>query len=192
MKGDVGGMSGGEDLLLQTRDFLYQEVEKQDPRSPIPVQPSRKPRRIYKPPSKRVGFTKIRMEDCFRCDACSCIYIEAEDYYKHMRNFHQKYNTVIPRMRNRSPMSHKCCGTCIGTHCQSAREESKPNNPLPPTSNTNIRDKIKLRWSKVSERLSQEVTVKSEPMDDDVSYFLAQVEVKIKSEPKDPWLDSTD
>lgn len=24
-----------------------------------------------------------------RCDECSCIYIDRNDYYKHMRNFHK-------------------------------------------------------------------------------------------------------
>lgn len=47
--------------------------------------------------ANRVGLTKLRMEDLHRCDACSCIYIDPEDYYKHMRNFHEKFNTVIPR-----------------------------------------------------------------------------------------------
>ncbi|XP_075220761.1 uncharacterized protein LOC142324049 [Lycorma delicatula] len=42
---------------------------------------------------KAIGLTKIRMEDCLRCDACSCIYIDQSDYYKHMRNFH-KVNTM--------------------------------------------------------------------------------------------------
>lgn len=41
---------------------------------------------------KPVGLTKVKMEDCMRCDACSCIYIDQNDYYKHMRNFH-KVNT---------------------------------------------------------------------------------------------------
>lgn len=39
---------------------------------------------------KVVGLTKIRMEDCQRCDACSCIYIDERDYIKHMKNFHKQ------------------------------------------------------------------------------------------------------
>ncbi|XP_039292411.1 zinc finger protein 658B isoform X3 [Nilaparvata lugens] len=38
---------------------------------------------------KKIGLTKVRMEDCLRCDPCSCIYLDKNDYYKHMRNFHK-------------------------------------------------------------------------------------------------------
>ncbi|KAJ8883410.1 hypothetical protein PR048_015253 [Dryococelus australis] len=38
---------------------------------------------------KAVGLTKVRLEDCLRCDACSCIYLDQSDYDKHMRNFHR-------------------------------------------------------------------------------------------------------
>jgi len=39
---------------------------------------------------KFIGLTKIRLEDCMRCDACSCIYLDESDYNKHMKNFHRQ------------------------------------------------------------------------------------------------------
>lgn len=48
--------------------------------------------RIQSSPSykKFIGLTKIRLEDCMRCDACSCIYLDESDYKKHMKNFHRQ------------------------------------------------------------------------------------------------------
>uniref|UniRef100_A0A0A9W872 C2H2-type domain-containing protein n=3 Tax=Lygus hesperus TaxID=30085 RepID=A0A0A9W872_LYGHE len=170
-----------EEILLR-RKLFYKEVRKQqeadepkfgDDVKLSPPKQQHKPRRIYKPPSKRVGLTKIRMEDCLRCDACSCIYIDPQDYYKHMRNFHQKYNTVIPRTRRRSP--HRTSQQDLPV---SSPEEvtlttsragplwtlplrnEKPKEQKAPLDTTFvaesiIRQSIKSRWSKVvSERLS--------------------------------------
>lgn len=177
--------------LALRRKLLYQEVRKQqqneaeynDKISEV----DQKPRRIYKPKSKRIGLTKIRMEDCLRCDACSCIYIEAVDYYKHMRNFHQKYNTIIPRCRRRSPIR-----TTI-------EDDYKPEDTLNITLteqepknedsfiDKQIREKIKNRWSEVvSQRLlPQTKLIKKEPEPDDIdmSLLLSNVEVTIKIEP---------
>ena len=45
------------------------------------------------------------MEDCQRCDACSCIYLDERDYIKHMKNFHKqdviKQEPIKPRNKPR-------------------------------------------------------------------------------------------
>ncbi|KAK9504248.1 hypothetical protein O3M35_010623 [Rhynocoris fuscipes] len=82
------------------RELLYQEVKKQRTKFSLDqlstVVNRNKHRKTYRRISKKLGLTKIKMEDCLRCDACSCIYIDPADYYKHMKNFHEKYNTLIP------------------------------------------------------------------------------------------------
>lgn len=58
------------------------------------------------PAKKAVGLTKIRMEDCQRCDACSCIYLDERDYIKHMKNFHKqdvlKQEPIKPKIKPRA------------------------------------------------------------------------------------------
>ncbi|XP_014280753.1 uncharacterized protein [Halyomorpha halys] len=179
-----------ETEIILRRDLLYKEVKKQQEmeggRKEVTRKMSYKPRRIYKPLSKRVGLTKIRVEDCLRCDACSCIYIDERDYFKHMRNFHQKYNTIIPRSRRKSPLHHKSCNNSDSQqdHQESLSNKSTDSLILPVLNDTQIREKIKSRWNKVSQRLSCQVQIKQE-QPDDMSYLLSQVEVKIKTEPPD-------
>ncbi|CAH1403633.1 unnamed protein product [Nezara viridula] len=146
-----------EKEIILRRDLLYKEVRKQQEmeggRAEVTKKMSYKPRRIYKPMSKRVGLTKIRVEDCLRCDACSCIYIDERDYFKHMRNFHQKYNTIIPRSRIKSPLHHKSCNNSDSQQEQEQSLNNKTTDPLilPIINDAQIREKIKSRWNKVSQ-----------------------------------------
>ncbi|XP_054258325.1 uncharacterized protein LOC128983170 [Macrosteles quadrilineatus] len=162
-----------------------------------------------KPAKKQVGLTKIRMEDCLRCDACSCIYIDEKDYYKHMRNFHHKDVNKTPTKQQRSKRKcQSCCKQCRGSHCLPVKRPRATQ----PSSNLifrfSMKDNIKNRWSKM---LSQQLTesslagstpglcepelvniksdldrIKQEP-EPDLSYLLSQVEVKIKTEPPDDY-----
>lgn len=149
------------------------------------------------PPVKRVvGLTKIRLEDCLRCDECSCIYIDESDYNKHMKNFHR---TNSNRKSKQKKGCRSCCKQC---NCQG-------NHPPPMVRNENgnnnlFRFNIKDRWTKmVSCRLNNidpncsVPSIKREIKPDpdgvpsgissivDYSHLLSQVEVKIKTEPTD-------
>lgn len=86
-----------------------------EPPKPQVVLPPKPPVRVnpHNRPKKSVGLTKIRMEDCQRCDACSCIYLDERDYIKHMKNFHKqdvlKQEPIKPRHkpRVRAQPSHR-------------------------------------------------------------------------------------
>lgn len=75
---------------------------------PITTPPPKPPVRVnpHNRPKKAVGLTKIRMEDCQRCDACSCIYLDERDYIKHMKNFHKqdvlKQEPIKPKNKPRA------------------------------------------------------------------------------------------
>lgn len=85
------------------------EIIKEAPKPPFvkATPPARPPVRVnpHNRPKKAVGLTKIRMEDCQRCDACSCIYLDEKDYIKHMKNFHKqdvlKQEPIKPRLKPR-------------------------------------------------------------------------------------------
>ncbi|PSN38014.1 hypothetical protein C0J52_19288 [Blattella germanica] len=161
---------------------------------------------------KLIGLTKIRLEDCLRCDACSCIYLDARDYNKHMKNFHRQDS---PKKYKSKKGCRSCCKhcNCSGKHQNTSLQKERGNNNL---FHYNIKD----RWSKmVSTRLSPEEIkqglksrqdlsemisrsqnpeelkqdIKSDPDYDandtqglvDYSHLLSQVEVKIKTEPPD-------
>ncbi|XP_014244139.1 uncharacterized protein LOC106663651 isoform X2 [Cimex lectularius] len=187
--------SENESEIALRRDLLYEEVIKQqekDEERAKAASVAHKPRRVYRPKSTRVGLTKVKMEECLRCDACSCIYIDPQDYYKHMRNFHQKFNTVIPRSRRKVTQQITLLSTMNEMEIKPKQEKQvkKTVNADETTKDTrNIQEHIKNRWSKVIlERLKlpeQPVKIKEEPPDDDYSYLLGNVEVKIKTEPMD-------
>lgn len=138
---------------------------------------------------KLIGLTKIRLEDCMRCDACSCIYIDASDYNKHMKNFHRQNSSKKHRQKKGCRSCCKHCN-CKGNHQHHSLQKERGNNNL---FHYNIKD----RWSKmVSRRLSPEELkqeIKADPDYDhndttgiiDYSHLLSQVEVKIKTEPPD-------
>ncbi|XP_067010768.1 zinc finger protein 423 [Anabrus simplex] len=160
---------------------------------------SNKPSENCKPPAlkmsssiltakKTPGLTKIRLEDCLRCDACSCIYIDKNDYNKHMKNFHRQNS---PKKHNKQRKGcRSCCKhcNCQGEHIHQSIQKERGNNNL---FHYNIKD----RWTKmVSRRLSKiKKEIKSDPDSDsgdvddvmDYSHLLSQVEVKIKTEPPD-------
>ncbi|XP_047110741.1 zinc finger and BTB domain-containing protein 17-like [Schistocerca piceifrons] len=137
------------------------------------------------PQKKPVGLTKIRLEDCLRCDACSCIYIDKSDYNKHMRNFHQKVTSKKQKIKKECKSCCRHCN-CKGNHKHHSVEKERGNNNL---FHYNIKD----RWSKmVSQRINiKEVKQKikqephCEPEAMDYSHLLSQVEVKIKTEPSE-------
>lgn len=91
-----------------------QEIVKDVPKPPlVNVTPPRPPPVRVNPhnrPKKSVGLTKIRMEDCQRCDACSCIYLDERDYIKHMKNFHKqdviKQEPIKPKNKTTRVRSH--------------------------------------------------------------------------------------
>ncbi|KAK9504246.1 hypothetical protein O3M35_010621 [Rhynocoris fuscipes] len=140
------------------------------------------------------------MEDCLRCDACSCIYIDPANYYKHMKNFHEKYNTLIPgiRKKERYKFERRCN---IETQNDKDRANILENEQLnktailePQTSlNTSqhISEKIKNRWSEmISRRLPPLLpvdSIKCEPGDEeyDINSLVSNVEVNIKIEPRE-------
>ncbi|KAJ9573724.1 hypothetical protein L9F63_008887, partial [Diploptera punctata] len=138
---------------------------------------------------KLIGLTKIRLEDCMRCDACSCIYLDATDYNKHMKNFHRQNS---PKKHRQKKGCRSCCKhcNCKGNHQHHSLQKERGNNNL---FHYNIKD----RWSKmVSRRLSPEKIkqeIKADPDYEtnntittlDYSHLLSQVEVKIKTEPPD-------
>ncbi|XP_018915144.2 uncharacterized protein [Bemisia tabaci] len=139
-------------------------------------------------PPKKKGFTKVRMEDCLRCDECSCIYLDENDYHKHMRNFHG--HNQGSRKSPKKKGCRSCCVNCKSGNCNPAL----PQLPLPPVQESaplfkfTMQDNIKDRWSKmVSERLSEAVTIKEDPdaPNPALESLLSQVEVKIKTEPQD-------
>ncbi|XP_069686288.1 uncharacterized protein [Periplaneta americana] len=142
------------------------------------------------PPNKKfIGLTKIRLEDCMRCDACSCIYLDENDYKKHMKNFHRQDS---PKKHRQKKGCRSCCKhcNCKGNHQHHSLQKERGNNNL---FHYNIKD----RWSKmVSRRLTPEEMkqdIKADPDYDpndqsgviDYSHLLSQVEVKIKTEPPD-------
>ncbi|CAG2061348.1 unnamed protein product [Timema podura] len=144
------------------------------------------------PAKKVVGLTKIRLEDCLRCDACSCIYIDENDYNKHMKNFHRQDS---PKKHKQKKGCRSCCKhcNCRGNHQQPSVQKERGNNNL---FHYNIKD----RWTKmVSRRLNpKEIKREIKPDPDgypnnpftvsgviDYSHLLSQVEVKIKTEPSD-------
>ncbi|KAK3919546.1 Serine/threonine-protein kinase ICK [Frankliniella fusca] len=91
-----------------------EESSKNVPKPPVVnVTPPRPPPVRVNPhnrPKKSVGLTKIRMEDCQRCDACSCIYLDERDYIKHMKNFHKqdvvKQEPIKPKSKTSRVRSH--------------------------------------------------------------------------------------
>ncbi|KAK7871840.1 hypothetical protein R5R35_006435 [Gryllus longicercus] len=149
---------------------------------------------------KTVGLTKIRLEDCLRCDACSCIYIDESDYKKHMKNFHRTNSNRKPKQKKGCRSCCKQCN-CQGNHPSPTVQNERGNNNL-------FRVNIKDRWTKmVSCRLNNqeskcdESAIKTEIKPDpdtvsgmpsliDYSDLLSQVEVKIKTEPVDDIEDS--
>ncbi|KAF4523323.1 hypothetical protein B566_EDAN011803 [Ephemera danica] len=146
-----------------------------------PMQPTH-PRHPY---GKKIGFTKIRLEDCLRCDECSCVYMYESDYLKHMRNFHRQNS---PRKSKQKKGCRSCCRHCNcrdGVAPQPSVETERGNNNL---FHFNIKD----RWSKVVSRRLTDIAVKEDPDGDedpgiDLSHLLSQVEVKIKTEPPDDY-----
>lgn len=140
-------------------------------------------------PGKKVGLTRVRMEDCLRCDECSCIYINEDDYHKHMKNFHRKES---PRKNRPRRACWSCCKNC---NCKDLLSTIQKDHG----SNANLfHCNIKDRWSKISSRLQlpdlslvktepkEEMVIKKEVADmEDYTHLLSQVEVKIKTEPPD-------
>ncbi|XP_059480589.1 uncharacterized protein LOC132199687 [Neocloeon triangulifer] len=141
--------------------------------------------------AKKIGFTKIRFEDCKRCDECSCIYLYEKDYEKHMRNFHRR-----KELRKSKKLKKGCRSCCNQCNC-------KDDHTAPVTVETERGNKnlfhfnIKDRWSKVVSKsimdvcnepqLDEEmIVVKEEPQGEiDLTHLLSQVEVKIKTEVED-------
>ncbi|XP_071449427.1 uncharacterized protein [Hetaerina americana] len=135
--------------------------------------------------SKRsVGLTKVKLEDCLRCDECSCIYIHENDYKKHMKNFHKGDTSRKSKQRKGC---RSCCKQCNCRQSYKTIQKERGNNNL---FHYNIKD----RWSKmVSRRLKLEPAndsvnnyeaVKMEPdVNHDYSELLSRVEVSIKTEP---------
>uniref|UniRef100_A0A1B6K951 C2H2-type domain-containing protein n=1 Tax=Graphocephala atropunctata TaxID=36148 RepID=A0A1B6K951_9HEMI len=155
-----------------------------------------------KPVKKAIGLTKVKMEDCLRCDACSCIYIDDKDYYKHMRNFHQvdvTNNLPIPQPKSKRKC-RSCCKQCRGAHCTSVKRPRATQRASNLIFKINMQNNIQDRWTRmVSQQLSESpmpefqsvpdiksdpdtVTIKPDP---DLSHLLSQVEVRIKTEPED-------
>ncbi|XP_046680821.1 uncharacterized protein LOC124367764 [Homalodisca vitripennis] len=161
-----------------------------------------------KPVKKATGLTKVKMEDCLRCDACSCIYIDDKDYYKHMRNFHQvdvTNNLPIPQQKPKRKC-RSCCKQCRGAHCTSVKRPRATQRASNLIFKINMQNNIQDRWTRmVSQQLSEYpmpefqsmpefqpvpeikpdpdgITIKPEP---DLTHLLSQVEVKIKTEPED-------
>ncbi|KAJ1531950.1 hypothetical protein ONE63_000588 [Megalurothrips usitatus] len=98
--------AGNEEKVLTEEN--PPETVKEVPTPPVVnISPPRPPIRInpHNRPKKAVGLTKIRMEDCQRCDACSCIYLDERDYIKHMKNFHKhdviKQEPIKPKHKSR-------------------------------------------------------------------------------------------
>lgn len=141
------------------------------------------PQQLGLPQKKPVGLTKIRLEDCLRCDACSCIYIDKSDYNKHMRNFHQKVTSKKQKMKKECKSCCRHCN-CKGNHKHHNVDKERGNNNL-------FQCNIKDRWSKmVSQRINigeVKQKIKQEPHCEpealDYTHLLSQVEVKIKTEP---------
>ena len=98
-----------------------------------------------------MGLTKIRMEDCRRCDACSCIYMDERDYIKHMKNFHKHDIKKIPlgekedldfrpfrhkqdaKRQRQAPSGspHKKCRSCCKTcKCKGNHDTLQPMLPI--------------------------------------------------------------
>ncbi|XP_063242069.1 uncharacterized protein LOC134542080 [Bacillus rossius redtenbacheri] len=134
------------------------------------------------PARKAVGLTKVRLEDCLRCDACSCIYLDQSDYDKHMNNFHRHDSPKKLRQRRGCRSCCRHCN-CRGDHQHQGVRKERGNNNL---FHYNIKD----RWTKMLSRRLQPGEVKREVKPDpddcpsvDLSHLLSQVEVKIKTEP---------
>ncbi|CAB3368132.1 Hypothetical predicted protein [Cloeon dipterum] len=128
--------------------------------------------------AKRIGFTKIRFEDCKRCDECSCIYLHEKDYEKHMRNFHRR------KELRKSKKLKKGCRSCCN-HCNCKDDHTAPVTVETERGNKNLfHFNIKDRWSKVVSKSIVEVcngtkfdeqmtVVKDEPQNDlDLTHLL--------------------
>lgn len=135
-------------------------------------------------PKKNIGLTKVKLEDCLRCDECSCIYIHENDYRKHMKNFHREDSS---RKNKQRKGCRSCCKQCNCRQSYKTIQKERGNNNL---FHYNIKD----RWSKmISRRLKLESTSESsssvEQMktesdsNPDYSDLLSRVEVSIKTEP---------
>ncbi|XP_065346897.1 uncharacterized protein LOC135944089 isoform X2 [Cloeon dipterum] len=158
---------------------------------PAPVTEKQQPSPTKQVAAKRIGFTKIRFEDCKRCDECSCIYLHEKDYEKHMRNFHRR------KELRKSKKLKKGCRSCCN-HCNCKDDHTAPVTVETERGNKNLfHFNIKDRWSKVVSKSIVEVcngtkfdeqmtVVKDEPQNDlDLTHLLSQVEVKIKTEVED-------
>ncbi|XP_034241180.1 phospholipase D A-like isoform X2 [Thrips palmi] len=95
--------------IAQEKPTLQTDITEVVPMpKPITPPPPKPPVRVnpHNRPKKAVGLTKIRMEDCQRCDACSCIYLDERDYIKHMKNFHKqdvlKQEPIKPKNKPRA------------------------------------------------------------------------------------------
>ncbi|KAG8232026.1 hypothetical protein J437_LFUL012050 [Ladona fulva] len=133
---------------------------------------------------RSIGLTKVKLEDCLRCDECSCIYIHENDYRKHMKNFHREDSS---RKNKQKKGCRSCCKQCNCRQSYKTIQKERGNNNL---FHYNIKD----RWSKmVSRRLKVESLADSsnslEPIkmesesNADYSELLSRVEVSIKTEP---------
>ncbi|CAG0884471.1 unnamed protein product [Cyprideis torosa] len=65
----------------------------------------------------------IDLSSCPRCDECSCIYIDVEDYHKHMINFHGRGRHIGSVKRKHS----KCMGNTNCKHCRKDEDEEDPD-----------------------------------------------------------------
>ncbi|RZF37801.1 hypothetical protein LSTR_LSTR007163 [Laodelphax striatellus] len=128
---------------------------------------------------KKIGLTKVRMEDCLRCDACSCIYVDKNDYYKHMRNFHKITNLDTLKSTYTNTPGHfmlvdKPNNSTSKRKTSASKTGKQPTKTAVTTTNkcdklfqATIKDIIKDRWTQMISRSRvedlQQVKIKPDP-----------------------------
>ncbi|XP_022204301.2 uncharacterized protein LOC111060919 isoform X2 [Nilaparvata lugens] len=126
---------------------------------------------------KKIGLTKVRMEDCLRCDPCSCIYLDKNDYYKHMRNFHKI--TDLDSLKSSNTPAHfmlvdKPNNSTTGRKSSASKSGEQSTNTASLTKDceklfqATMKDIIKERWTQMISRSNlveepQKIKIKPDP-----------------------------
>ncbi|KAF0294549.1 hypothetical protein FJT64_007795 [Amphibalanus amphitrite] len=132
------------------------EVSSGSPKT-VPDSPTDQQGSPQKQPVPR-GYIPPALQNCLRCDACSCIYLDELDYYKHVRNYH---SSTSQRRYRKSGQCRTCVFTKIEPDPAPTLKAAQPNHRRSnsPVKINVLQNNVKSRWSRMfGSRLRSQMT----------------------------------
>ncbi|XP_037077847.1 uncharacterized protein LOC119098908 [Pollicipes pollicipes] len=157
------GADAADCVLAAHRDVDADAAEPVDAPSPSPSPESPSPTSAGEqdPSSQKQsvprGYIPPALQNCLRCDACSCIYIDELDYYKHVRNYHSA--SAQRRYRKSSQ-----CRTCVFSkivpeQVTTLKTLQHQQRQVSPVKINVLQNNVKSRWSRMfASRLRGQLT----------------------------------